>query len=92
VPEVDIGRVESEPAMVRELEHNYRGKRQRRSPGPGGDLYVPNEGPWRFRLRFTVQSPRDKSVRLVFQVRVWCKSSDVRLPDSPEVHAAAPVA
>jgi hypothetical protein len=92
VPEVDIGRVESEPAMVRELEHNYHGKHRRRRPGPGGELYVPNEGPWRFHLRFTVQSPRDKSERLVFQVRVWGRSIDVRLPDAPEVHAtAAPV-
>jgi hypothetical protein len=92
VPEVDIGRVNSEPAMVREREHYYYGKHRSRGPGPGGDLYVPNEGRWRFHVRFTVRSPGDKGIRLVFQVRVWCRSSDVRLPDAPEVHAAAPVA
>jgi hypothetical protein len=91
VEETGLQLVGPTPAMIREQKQLYGAKSNIRIPGPGGELYVPTDGPWSFRIRFEARPRRAGEAAITLIVRVWGRCTDLQLPDAPVIEEAGAV-
>jgi hypothetical protein len=91
VEETGLQLVGPAPAMIREQKRLTGTKSNFRIPGPGGELYVPTEGPWTFRIRFEARPRRAGEATITLIVRVWGRCTDLKLPDAPVIEEAGAV-
>jgi hypothetical protein len=91
VEETGLQLVGPTPAMIREQKQNYGTKNTISIPGPGGELYVPTEGPWSFRLRFEARPRRAGEATITLILRVWGRCTELQLPETPVIEEAGAV-
>lgn len=91
VEETGLQLVGPTPAVIREQKRLMGSRSTLRIPGPGGELYVPTEGPWSFRVRFEARPRRAGEATITLIVRVWGKCTDLQLPETPVIEDAGPL-
>jgi hypothetical protein len=91
VEETGLQLVGPKPAVIREQKRVGGMRSTFRVPGPGGELYVPTEGPWSFRIRFVARPRRAGEATVMLIVRVWGRCTDLQVPDAPVIEEAGAV-
>jgi hypothetical protein len=91
VEETGLQLVGPKPVVIREQKRVGGSRSTFRVPGPGGELYVPTEGPWSFRIRFVARPRRAGEAMVTLIVRVWGRCTDLQVPDAPVIEEAGAV-
>ena len=85
VEETGLQLVGPTPAVIREQKRVGGSRSKFRVPGPGGELYIPTEGPWSFRIGFVARPRRAGEATVTLILRVWGRCTDLQLPEAPVI-------
>lgn len=91
VEETGLQLIADKPAVIREQKRLSGTRSTYHVPGPGGELYVPTDGPWSFRIRFDARPRRAGEATITLILRVWGRCTDLRLPETPMIEEAGAV-